>query len=82
MKTGDLVVFFVNHEGEYNSTSFHLTGSKEKTFIGKITAGIVMNKPNQEMFTFCKVFTNTGTHYVSVNDMCLAEEFLYGKKRK
>ncbi len=79
MKKGDLVVFFVNHDGEYNTTSFHLTGSREKTFIGKIASGIIMNE-NVFTATFCKVYTNSGTHYVSTHDMCLAEEFLYGKK--
>ena len=82
MKRGDLVVFFINQDGEYNMTSFHTTGSRDRTFIGKITSGIIVNKPNQDVFTFCRVFTNTGTHYVSVHDMCLAEEVLYGKKKE
>jgi hypothetical protein len=82
LKRGDLVVFFVNQEGEYNSTSFHLTGSREKTFIGKITSGIVMSENEHASYTFCKVYTKSGTHYISIHDMCLAEEFLYGKKEK
>ena len=82
MRRGDLVVFFVNQEGEYNTTSFHLTSSREKTFVGKIASGIIMSENEHASFTFCKVFTNSGTHFVSVHDMCLAEEFLYGKKRE
>ena len=80
MKKGDLVVFFINQFGEYNMTSFHVSGSREKTFIGKITSGVIMNEEEHAMHTFCKVFTKTGTHYVSIHDMCLAEEFLNGKE--
>ena len=84
MNRGDLVVFFENQFGEYNTTSFHVKGFEGgKTFVGKLATGIVMTEQISDIgYTFCQIYTNSGTHYISVNDLLLAEEFLNGKSRE
>ena len=85
LKPGDLVVFFVNQFGEYNMTSFHSSDFEStKTFVGKVTVGIIMPPvpfSEKEYITFCRVFTPTGTRFINVNQICLAEEFLHGTKQ-